>query len=531
MNPALPSYLQPALTAQAMREADQKTIAWFGIPGFTLMESAGRAALHALHETYGTLQGKRVVCLCGKGNNGGDGLVFARLAAAHAAEVHVILLGASADMTEDAAQNYSVLEKLAQHDEHAQLTLHPFESIHHLETLSPADIIVDALLGTGVKNTLRAPYDRIVNWVNQQNAFVLSMDIPTGLHADTGAILGTAIHADLTVAMGASKTGLFMGEGPERAGRTEVAEIGIPAFILEEQAKSAGCARVPSLRHIKSWLPQRARTAHKYSVGMALIIAGSRGLTGAATLASTAAEESGVGAVICATPEQVQPVLAAKMTEVMTLGLPQTDAGIKPAEARATLERPMQKAAALLVGCGLGQLPDTQAFVQDIVTQSKLPVVLDADGLNAFQHKTHLIQEHSRGNWILTPHIGEFKRLAGAEVDLENKIQRAAEYATRWNCILILKGAPSLVASPDGDVYINPTGNNALATAGTGDILAGLCVGFLAQGGSPLQAALSALHVGGSAAESYTAHSHASTMRASDLIKHIRIVLSERYYR
>ena len=529
MNESSPSFL-PVLTAHAMRKADEKTIAWFGIPGFTLMESAGRAALRLLQNSYGSLIGKRFLCLCGKGNNGGDGLVFARCMLALNAELHVVTIGRLSEMTEETALNYKLLLKLAEHDDLAQLTVYEYRDLEQLEAIPAPDLIVDALLGTGISNALRPPYDTIVDWVNQQDAYVLSMDIPTGLQADTGRILNTAVQADLTVAMGALKTGLYMGEGPERAGHTEVAEIGIPTFILNDQLDSEGCARIPSIELIKSWLPKRSRSAHKYSVGMALIIAGSRGLTGAATLASSAAEMAGVGAVICATPQEAQPILASKMTEVMTLGLPHSEQGIDTDHALEALNDALFKARALLVGCGMGQLPDTQAFIREVATRCELPLVLDADGLNAFQSQTQLIQEHSHGNWILTPHIGEFKRLAGQGVNLENKILSAKKYATLWNCILILKGAPSIVASPDGDVFINPTGNNALATAGTGDVLAGLCTGFIAQGLTPLQAALSALHVGGTASERYSSESHPSTMRATDLIEHIRIVLSERYY-
>ena len=524
------SLSSPVLTAQAMREADRQTIEWFGIPGFTLMESAGRAAVAFTQKNYGPLEGKRVLCLCGKGNNGGDGLVFARSLVPLGAELHVFLLGRPESMTEEAARNYVLLEKLSGHDDNAHLFIYTFESITQLDDLPPADIIVDALLGTGTQEGLRTPYDAIVNWINQQDAYVLSMDIPTGLHADTGTILGTAIQADHTIAMGALKAGLCIGEGPDRVGRLDVAEIGIPGFIIEQMADQYGCSRIPSLSAIQAWLPHRSRFAHKYSVGMALIVAGSKGLTGAATLASRAAEQSGVGAVVCATPEEVQPVLATKMTEVMTVGLPHSDEGINTPQAQELLAAPMQKAGALLVGCGMGQKSETQAFIRTLVTQTRLPVVLDADGLNAFQGHIDLIQEHSAGNWILTPHVGEFKRLVGPDINLEHKIDLAREYAQAWNCILILKGAPSIVASPDGKTFINPTGNNALATAGTGDVLAGLCVGLLAQGVAPLHAALCALHIGGTAAENFAIQHHTSTMRASDLIEHIRIVLSERYY-
>ncbi len=262
---------------------------------------------------------------------------------------------------------------------------------------------------------------------------------------------------------------------------------------------------------------------------MALALAGSPGLTGAATLASTAAARSGAGAVICATAQSVQPVLAQKMTEVMTIGLPETERGIDGAAARTHIEHALQKATALLIGCGLGRLPDTRAFARTLLTQTSLPAVIDADGLNALAENTSLLSKHARGRWILTPHIGEFRRLAGDEVDLENRIETVRRFAGQWNCVLILKGTPGLVGAPDGNVYINPTGNNALASAGTGDVLAGLCAGLLAQGLSPLHAALCALYIGGAAADRYLQHHSPLTLQATDLIEHAGAVIDELY--
>ncbi|MBX2818422.1 MAG: NAD(P)H-hydrate dehydratase, partial [Rhodothermaceae bacterium] len=337
--------------------------------------------------------------------------------------------------------------------------------------------------------------------------------------------------ADLTVSMGAHKSGLFLGKGYEYTGITKAVEIGIPRFILEDAATMDGCARTPNHAWIQSRLPERSLFAHKYSVGMTLIVAGSSGLTGAATLACLAAEQSGSGAVVCAAPEDIQPVLAGKMTEVMTMGIPSSSNGIDTQKALALLAPRLQKARAVLIGCGMGQLPETQSFIRTLATShTDCPIILDADGLNVFQGHTHLFKEHARGEWILTPHLGEFKRLAGGDVDLRNLVETVQKYAVSWNCVLILKGAPSLVGTPDGSVYINPGVNNALATAGTGDVLAGLCAGLLSQGLSPIDAALCALHIGLTAADSYTSEFHSSTMRASDLIRHIRTVLSKRYY-
>ena len=529
MNP--PILLPPVLSASAMRAADQQTIEEYGIPGFTLMESAGRAAVIELEKHVSITADTHVVCVCGKGNNGGDGYVIARLLANRGILTTVISVAPDNQLSEDAHHNYRLLLGMVQHDPHSRLHLTQYVHAAQAPTLPNPDVIIDALLGTGTQNALRGPYADLVAWINTQQAFTVSIDIPTGLHADTGEVLGSAVKADVTISMGAHKTGLFLGEGYAYAGTSKAVEIGIPRFILQEKASEAGCAYLSTLDWVQSRLPRRSLFAHKYSVGMTLIIAGSKGLTGAATLAARAAEQSGTGAVVLAAPQEIQPILAGKMTEVMTMPLKTSPAGIDVPKALETLAPRLNKATAILMGCGMGQQSGTQSFIRTLATQHKeTPIVLDADGLNAFQGHTHLFKEHARGKWILTPHLGEFKRLAGEDVDLSNAVETVRHYARSWNCVLILKGAPSIVGTPDDCVYINPGVNNALATAGTGDVLAGLCAGLLSQGLSPVDAAVSALHIGLSAAHAYTEQFHASTMQASDLVHHIRTTLSDRYY-
>lgn len=517
--------LLPALTADAMRKADRLTIEKFGISGFTLMESAGRAAVQFIEEMYGAVRGKRIACCCGKGNNGGDGYVVARVLFALGANVTVYSVADENQLTPDARCNFLLLRQLVEHDDENRLHLLSFDKLDTTVTSYPFDLLVDALLGTGVQQNLRTPYDELVTWLNACPAPVVSLDIPTGLQADIGAILGVAVKAQLTIAMGALKTGLLLGDGPECTGQVKIAEIGIPDFILHESVSETGCAWVVTEKAVSNWLPVRATRAHKYSVGMALVIAGSPGLTGAATLASTAAAKSGAGAVVCATAAHLQPILAEKMTEVMTLGLPETPEGIDADRAIVELENTMSKANAILVGCGLGPSEENRRFARKVLTTSPLPAVIDADGLNAFSRHTDLFERHAKGQWILTPHEGEFKRLAGETTDLKDRIETVRKYAQAWQCILILKGMPGIVGTPSGEVYINSTGNSALATAGTGDVLAGLCAGLLAQGLSPVHAALSALFIGGAGADRYVQNHSPLTLLASDLIEQTSIII------
>ncbi|WP_456428232.1 NAD(P)H-hydrate dehydratase [Rhodocaloribacter sp.] len=526
----LPNDLRPALTAEAMRAADRFTIETYGLPGYTLMESAGRGAAECIEAHFGSMRGKTVVVLCGKGNNGGDGLVVARVLYGRGARVRVVTLAEEDAMSVDAAHNLGLLRRLAEHDDAGRLHLSLFRDVEGLEAFRHADLYVDALLGTGLTSALRAPIRDLVAWMNAQPAPVVALDVPTGLHTDTGEVLGEAVTAAMTVTMGALKTGLLVGEGPVRAGRVEVVDIGIPDFVIERVRKAPGCALQPADAAVRAWLPERPPDAHKYSVGLALIVAGAPGFTGAPVMASQAAARVGSGFVVCACPGPIRPTLAAKLTEVTTVGLPVDEAGaILVDEALDAMAERMSKARALLVGPGLGRAPGTQAFVRTLLRRTDLPVVLDADGLVALAGHTELLAERARGRWILTPHAGEFKRLAGDDVDLTDRVRTAQHYAEKWDVVLLLKGMPSVVAAPDGTAYVNATGNPALATAGTGDVLAGLAVGLLAQGLAPAEAAAAALHLGGAAADRYAARFDPRAMVATDLLGQLPHVLHERF--
>ena len=522
--------MEPVLTADAMREADRLTIETFGLPSFTLMESAGRAAAERMVRYYGPLAGKTVAVLCGKGNNGGDGFVVARVLWAAGARVQVVAIGTPEAMTDDAARNWNLLEKLTEHDHESRLTLHLFESLHQLAGFSPAALYVDALLGTGLESKLRGAVAEIVAWLNRQQTSVVALDVPTGLQSDTGEVLGEAVEAERTFTMAAPKAGLLLGEGPRVAGKVDVLEIGIPGFALHEALGEKGGAWRATDEDVRAWLPRRAHNAYKYSVGLGLVVAGSAGMTGAPTMASLAAARSGAGYVVCACAQSLQPTLSVKLTEVTSIALPETsDGGIDAGGALEALEDRLTKAQALLVGPGLGRHPETQRFIRALLRKTDVPTVIDADGLNALADYTDEIAEQSGGRWVLTPHAGEFKRLAGSDVSLTDRLAVARTYAQRWNSVLVLKGLPSVVGCPDGTVYVNRTGGPALATAGTGDVLAGMCTGLLAQGMAPDQAALAALHLGGAAADRYAAHRAARTLLATDLLAELPDVLRERF--
>ena len=517
-DPAPSEHAPPALTAEAMRAADEYTIETYGIPSFTLMETAGRGCAEHIRTAYGPFGDAPVVVLCGKGNNGGDGLVVARRLLVTGATVRVVLTAPPDELRDDPARNMQLLRQL-QEQSGDRLTIETAPAPTDLDDALPppgtAALYVDALLGTGLTSALREPIHSLVEQVNDRPAPTVAIDVPTGLHSDTGAVLGTAVQAASTVTMAAPKVGLLVGEGPAHAGTVHTVDIGIPPFVLAEAAQRPGCVRQTTDAAVRAWWPERPRDAYKYSVGTALVVGGAPRFTGAPRLAAQAAERNGAGYVTCACPDTVQPTIAGALATVPTLPLPTTEEGI---DAPAALDRLAdERADAMLVGPGLGRAPGTESFVRELVRTTDRPLVLDADALNACAGHMDDLAAHADGDWILTPHEGEFRRLAG-EADLSDRVRTVQAYAERWNVVLLLKGAPSIVAGPGGTTYVASTGTSALATAGTGDVLAGQCVGLLAQGLPPLAAAASALHLGGAAAARYAQEHDARSMVASDLV-------------
>ena len=526
--------MEPVLTAEEMRRADRDTIDDFGIPGRTLMETAGRDAALIIERRYGAPGGLRVAVYCGKGNNGGDGFVLARYLHHRGAAVRVFALGGDeAEMSDDAAANFRLLRKLAAQQEGDTLQIEPLRG----SAVPPnADVHVDALLGTGITSELREPLLGLVRKLNEQRGAKVAIDIPTGLHADTGVVPGSAFRADLTITMGARKSGLVLNRGPEFSGEIIVVDIGIPPHRLAAPAHAGtrGCALLTTDAAIRAVLPRRSSDAHKYSVGFALTVAGAAGMTGAPAMASTAAARAGAGYVSCACDERIQQILGIKMTEVTTIALPAGDQGIDPDGAMDALKSRLEKVDAALIGCGLGREKSTAQFIRRFLEEVEVPLVVDADAMNALAADPGLLSRRAEGRWILTPHMGEFMHLAGEAVrrldlDSTDRIALAQHFAAEWNCILLLKGMPSVVAAPDGQSWVPATGNTGLATAGTGDVLAGVCTGLLAQGLAPEQAAVAALHLCGAAADRYAANRDPRSLQATDLVDELPFVIKDRF--
>ena len=436
--------MSPVLTARAQREADRLTMEEFGISSPVLMETAGRAAAAHIRTLLNPIAGKHIDVLVGKGNNGGDGYVVARVLHAHGAHLRVWEAGTADILSPDAAHQRSLLARTASHAAPDSLSLHPLSEVH---SSRGCDLYVDALLGTGLTRPLRTPLAGAVQFLNEQPTPVVAIDIPTGLHADTGHVLGHAVRAHSTVTMGALSPGHLLNEGPAHSGTTVTADIGIPSHLLQRAQKQHGGVWLTTDAGIKSLIPRRPRHAHKYSAGMVLAICGSPGMTGAAVMASQAAARMGAGYVTCATHASVQPLVASILPDATTLALPEESAGaLMTSAALECLHVPLQKADALLVGPGLGQQPSTQHFVRTLLKTSALPAVIDADGLNSWVEFEQDLARHAQGRWILTPHAGELRRLAG-EVDLSDPVT----IARHWGQTLEHRTGCQGHAQPGGD--------------------------------------------------------------------------------
>ena len=486
----------PVLTAAEMRGVDERAVRDLGIPGAALMENAGRGAAEAILAALPSLgvrgAGARVAIVCGKGGNGGDGFVVARHHARARLRPDVLLLAAPSELRGDAAGKYREMRR-------AGIAARVVREAPALgAALRRAAFVVDAMLGTGSRGAPAGVTADAIQRVNASGRPVVALDIPSGLPADGDEPQGPAIRAALTTTFAAPKRGLVMGAGVELAGRVQVVPIGVPPAEVERGITTFVLERSDVAPH----LPRRRREAHKGSYGHLLVVAGSVGKTGAAALAARGALRAGVGLVTVATAASAQPTVAALSLEAMTLPLPETAVRTVAREARETLLAAAGARDAGAMGPGLGLDDDTQALVRDLARELTVPVALDADALTAVVGHLGVLRD-ARGPRCLTPHPGEMARLLGvsiAEVQ-RDRIALARDFARAWGVHLVLKGATSVIASPDGRVALNPTGNPGMASGGTGDVLTGVLGAFLARQLAPDVALQCAVYIHGSAGD------------------------------
>ncbi len=554
-------------TAKEMQQIDKVTIEKYGITGTILMERAGLAVAEKINELFsehrtkspvfpcGNKEGGKnqeprqlstVIILCGGGNNGGDGLVIARILHNQGKDVKVFLSAKPVDLKGDAKINYNAAKKFGVNI----LPANKFFSHHAsritlnrmVQGITHHDIIVDALLGTGLSKEVKTPLSDVIKKVNKMSSPVISVDIPSGISSDTGQVMGCAVKAQYTVTFGLPKRGHLLYPGAEHAGELYVEEIGFPTpLIRSKKIKVDLVEREDAL----SLLPGRPQYSHKGTYGHVLLIAGSRGKTGAAFMAAKSCLRAGAGLVTIGVPETLMKIFQSRVTEEMVLPLPDKGNGTLSVKSLdEILEFLNKNANVLAVGPGISTDDEISKLVRRLVTESKAPVVIDADGINAIAGKSNILKK-SKAPIILTPHPGEMARLLqgtrdegqgtrdeGRGISREalrilvekNRIETAILFAKKTKTYLVLKGVPTIIATPDENAFINSTGNPGMATAGTGDALTGMISAFLAQGLSPRNASILGVYmhglVGDIAAEKKGEHS----LVASDIINAIPAV-------
>ncbi len=458
-----------------MREADRRTIEEIGIASLVLMENAGRQVVAALEAVHGPLLDGPVAILCGRGNNGGDGFVVARTLLQRGVAVSVFLIGRVSDVRGDARTNLEILSRLGL----SVVEIADSEAWElHGSEVTDCPLIVDALFGTGLNAPLAGFLETVVADVNQSDAVVVSIDVPSGLSADSHEPIGDSIEATTTVALGAPKIPLVLPPAETRAGDIVIADIGIPMNVIE----SLDGPRLELLTRasIRELLHPRSADSHKGDYGHVLIVAGSRGKTGAAHLTAAGALRSGAGLVTVATPASCLPIVAALAPEYMTL--PIAESGDEP-DVDAVEQLLEQARDVIAIGPGLGQGSATRAFIRRLVDQATVPLVIDADGLNAFAGDPDGLSGRDGRTVIVTPHPGEFGRLVGMSADevQASRVEIARNFAVTHHLYVVLKGHRTLIVTPDEKVFINPTGNPGMATGGSGDVLTGMIAAWLAQ--------------------------------------------------
>jgi NAD(P)H-hydrate epimerase len=470
-----------ALTAAEMREVDRLTTERCGVPSLTLMENAGTSVAEFIRQKFPNLARRRIVVLCGKGNNGGDGFVAARKLREMGAKPEVYSFAAADEMRGDAAANRKRWQETGAG---LQVVTDASGLAGTKAAIGEADVIVDALLGTGTRGPVEGILREAIEAVNgrRRERAVVAVDIPSGAAADSGDLPGVAVEADYTVTFTAPKTGMLSGKANECCGQLLVRDIGSPWELIEETGE--GSVRWSEPREFAEFAVPRKPQGNKGDYGHALIVAGSVGKSGAAVLASWSALRAGAGLVTVATPEPVLPIVAAHTPEVMTEPLPATEAGSVSLRAieHGYFDALVKGKRALAIGPGLSTHSETQEFVRAVVGKRAAPIVLDADGLNAFAGRAAELNA-AQGRLAITPHPGEMARLLGSTAgDVQaRRMEIARKAAADWNCMVILKGHQTLTATPAGCMWVNSTGNPGMGTGGTGDVLTGMIAGLTAQ--------------------------------------------------
>lgn len=500
----------PLVTASEMNEIDRKAAEIFEISHLDLMENAGKGLSEVVLKNYPDT--KRIAIFCGKGNNGGDGLVAARYLSVKS-NVVVFLLCRKEEMRGDARASLDKYKgKLFE-----VTTEEEFKK--SISGAAKADIIVDAILGTGLKSTLTGSYRSVVEGINALGKEVVSVDIPSGINSDTGQFMGAAVKATLTVTFGIPKVGLYLFPGCDYAGKIEVIDIGFPEALISGEGISSGIIEQADIAPL---FPKRQKDTHKGDFGHLLVVAGSRGKTGAAAMVSLSALRSGTGIVTLAVPKNLQPIYEMKLIEVMTEPLSEGERWSIGENALGEILALADDKSAVAIGPGVVPASAALKVMAGLIEDLPHPVVIDAGGIDAITSFPDMLKK-AKGPRVITPHPGEMGRLLGIPSrDVQaDRVGIARRYAVENNVCVVLKGAHTVIAVPEGRAYINTTGNPGMATAGSGDVLTGMIGGLLAQGYKPELAAIAAVYLHGLAGDLLSNEKGEYGIIATDLIDKI----------
>ncbi len=495
-----------------VRDIDDITINKYGIPGLVLMENAGRAVSNVILNNHPQIN--NISIFCGGGNNGGDGFVIARHLISAGKDVSTYILKSPADYKGDAKTNLESLRKISKNIKKINSSFSNYNK---------SDLIVDAIFGTGLVREVKGPADKIIEKINSLRTPKISVDIPSGLDADSGRPLGIAVKASATVTFIVPKTGLIIYPGVEYTGKLFIADITTPKK-LEENIKT----ELITFGTCKKMLKGRSGDTHKGTYGHTLIIAGSTGKTGAASLCAHSAVRSGSGLVTIGAPKSIIKSIEEKIVEPMSEGLHDSGRGYLNSESLDDAVRILETKTSLAIGPGISTNKGTEQFLVGLLKKIRVPVVVDADAINIIANNKNILKK-LKIPVILTPHPGEMARLAGTNTKeiQENRISHASDFAAEYKCFIVLKGARSIVATPEGQIYVNPTGNPGMSTGGMGDVLAGVIAGLISQQYNPGEACILGTFSHGLSGDIVSKEIGRSGITATDVANSIPAALKE----
>jgi len=499
-----------------MQGVDKKAIEKLGIIGPILMENAGIQITNEIVEKFPQIQDERVVIVAGKGNNGGDGFVVARHLFNRGCKSVVLLLASKKELKGDAELNAGIADKIG-------ITIKEITSARHWgankKILSRATVLVDALFGTGLSSPARGLYATVIQDINKSKSFKVAVDIPSGLSSDTFAIIGPCVKADLTVTLAAAKVAHVFPPAEDCVGELKIGDISVPPYLFEDEKFKL---EMVEKDRIHPYFERRKKATHKGTYGHLLMLSGSMGKTGAAAMAGKAALKMGAGLVTAGVPKSCLPIVARSMMELMTEPLPETDKGTLSVEALPEILRLLEEKDALMLGPGISTHEATKKLVLSLLPELRIPVVLDADALNILASKPYVLKSLSKPA-VVTPHPGEFARLLKLSTKevLDRRLELVPRFAKKFGIYVVLKGYRTLISTPAGKTFINPTGNPGMATAGSGDVLSGMIASMIIQEKNILDAILAAVYVHGLSGDIGAARLGEKPLTAGNMITYL----------